>query len=178
MNIPLILQYINTVGVALDFIACQNTKAICRLSRKFARSKPGHGILADSVSSIIETGRDMLTMPGSRIPLFQKCEIETIATDIKQLADYVVRDGITGDTKKSVHSITDFLEWTIALYTRSMQPDDFEDTSFSYAYLSLLYHLRLFVKSLVYTVDHISVPHSVGDLRGELSAACKADKPI
>lgn len=105
--------------------------------------------MLEATDKIAETTRHLITSPDSYIPISYRCEIETIRGGIARLsrltdsildADTVKINGDTGLEK-------DFIEHSIAVHSKGMTHEDFDEGAPAYSYLMLLYYLHSFVCS-------------------------------
>ena len=107
--------------------------------------------MLEATDKIAETTRHLITSPDNYIPISYRCEIETIRGGIARLsrltdsildadADTVKINGDTGLEK-------DFIEHSIAVHSKGMTHEDFDEGAPAYSYLMLLYYLHSFVCS-------------------------------
>lgn len=107
--------------------------------------------MLEATDKIAETTCHLITSPDSYIPISYRCEIETIRGGIARLsrltdsildadADTVKINGDTGLEK-------DFIEHSIAVHSKGMTHEDFDEGAPAYSYLMLLYYLHSFVCS-------------------------------
>lgn len=115
--------------------------------------------MLEATDKIAETTRHLVTSPDSYIPISYKCEIETIRGGIVRLyqlsdsifdryEDTVKNNGDTGLEK-------DFIEHSIAVHSKGMTHEDFDEGAPAYSYLMLLYYLHSFVSSFSQALRNI-----------------------
>ena len=107
--------------------------------------------MLEATDKIAETTRHLVTSPDGYIPISYKCEIETIRGGIvrlSQLADSILSSDV--DTMKingDAGLEKDFIEHSIAVHSKGMTHEDFDEGAPAYSYLMLLYYLHSFVSS-------------------------------
>ena len=107
--------------------------------------------MLEATDKIAETTRHLVTSPDGYIPISYKCEIETIRGGIvrlSQLADSILSSDV--DTVKingDAGLEKDFIEHSIAVHSKGMTHEDFDEGASAYSYLMLLYYLHSFVCS-------------------------------
>lgn len=107
--------------------------------------------MLEATDKIAETTRHLVTSPDGYIPISYKCEIETIRGGIvrlSQLADSILSSDV--DTVKingDAGLEKDFIEHSIAVHSKGMTHEDFDEGAPAYSYLMLLYYLHSFVCS-------------------------------
>jgi len=115
--------------------------------------------MLEATDKIAETTRHLVTSPDGYIPISYKCEIETIRGGIvrlSQLADSILSSEV--DTVKingDAGSEKDFIEHSIAIHSKGMTHEDFDEKAPSYSYLMLLYYLHSFISSFLQAIKNI-----------------------
>lgn len=115
--------------------------------------------MLEATDKIAETTRHLVTSPDSYIPISYKCEIETIRGGIVRLSR--LADGILGvdDDIIKIAGDTglekDFIEHSIAVHSKGMTHEDFDEGAPAYSYLMLLYYLHSFVSSFSQALRNI-----------------------
>ena len=115
--------------------------------------------MLEATDKIAETTRHLVTSPDSYIPISYKCEIETIRGGIVRLSR--LADGILGvdDDIIKIAGDTglekDFIEHSIAVHSKGMTHEDFDEGAPAYSYLMLLYYLHSFVSSFSQALKNI-----------------------
>lgn len=115
--------------------------------------------MLEATDKIAETTRHLVTSPYGYIPISYKCEIETIRGGIvrlSQLADSILSSDvdtmrINGDAGLE----KDFIEHSIAIHSKGMTHEDFDEGVPSYSYLMLLYYLHSFISSFLQAIKNI-----------------------
>lgn len=144
---------------ALDCIASGNVIGACENYRRGSEilynmntSDKGKNIylnyLVESVDKISETARHIVTKPGYRISIYDKCEIMTIRKCIDEMLGNLDKPRSADEYRQVVADNRYFLEDVISERSKVMKHDDFNDDSQSYLYLMLLYYLHSFVNSV------------------------------
>lgn len=115
--------------------------------------------MLEATDKIAETTRHLVTSPDGYIPISYKCEIETIRGGIvrlSQLADSILSSDV--DTVKINGDASlekDFIEHSIAIHSKGMTHEDFDEGAPSYSYLMLLYYLHSFISSFLQAIKNI-----------------------
>ena len=115
--------------------------------------------MLEATDKIAETTRHLVTSPDGYIPISYKCEIETIRGGIvrlSQLADSILSSDV--DTVKingDAGLEKDFIEHSIAVHSKGMTHEDFDEGAPAYSYLMLLYYLHSFVSSFSQALRNI-----------------------
>ncbi len=115
--------------------------------------------MLEATDKIAETTRHLVTSPDGYIPISYKCEIETIRGGIvrlSQLADSILSSDV--DTVKingDAGLEKDFIEHSIAIHSKGMTHEDFDEGAPSYSYLMLLYYLHSFISSFLQAIKNI-----------------------
>ena len=115
--------------------------------------------MLEATDKIAETTRHLVTSPDGYIPISYKCEIETIHGGIVrlfQLADSILSSDV--DTVKingDAGLEKDFIEHSIAIHSKGMTHEDFDEGVPAYSYLMLLYYLHSFVSSFSQALRNI-----------------------
>lgn len=115
--------------------------------------------MLEATDKIAETTRHLVTSPDDYIPISYKCEIETIRGGIvrlSQLADSILSSDV--DTVKingDAGLEKDFIEHSIAIHSKGMTHEDFDEGAPSYSYLMLLYYLHSFISSFLQAIKNI-----------------------
>ena len=115
--------------------------------------------MLEATDKIAETTRHLVTSPDGYIPISYKCEIETIRGGIvrlSQLADSILSSDV--DTVKingDAGLEKDFIEHSIAIHSKGMTHEDFDEGVPAYSYLMLLYYLHSFVSSFSQALRNI-----------------------
>ncbi len=115
--------------------------------------------MLEATDKIAETTRHLVTSPDGYIPISYKCEIETIRGGIvrlSQLADSILSSDV--DTMKingDAGLEKDFIEHSIAVHSKGMTHEDFDEGAPAYSYLMLLYYLHSFVSSFSQAIKNI-----------------------
>lgn len=113
--------------------------------------------MLEATDKIAETTRHLVTFPDGYISY--KCEIETIRGGIvrlSQLADSILSSDV--DTVKingDAGLEKDFIEHSIAIHSKGMTHEDFDEGAPSYSYLMLLYYLHSFISSFLQAIKNI-----------------------
>ncbi|WP_289875362.1 hypothetical protein, partial [Duncaniella muris] len=114
--------------------------------------------MLEATDKIAETTRHLVTSPDGYIPISYKCEIETIRGGIvrlSQLADSILSSDV--DTVKingDAGLEKDFIEHSIAIHSKGMTHEDFDEGAPSYSYLMLLYYLHSFISSFLQAIKN------------------------
>ena len=107
--------------------------------------------MLEATDKIAETTRHLITSPDSYIPISYRCEIETIRGGIarlSQLTDSILdADADTVKINRDTGLEKDFIEHSIAVHSKGMTHEDFDEGAPAYSYLMLLYYLHSFVSS-------------------------------
>lgn len=115
--------------------------------------------MLEATDKIAETTRHLVTSPDSYIPISYKCEIETIRGGIvrlSQLSDSIFdRDADTVKINGDTGLEKDFIEHSIAVHSKGMTHEDFDEGAPAYSYLMLLYYLHSFVSSFSQALRNI-----------------------
>lgn len=117
--------------------------------------------MLEATDKIAETTRHLVTSPDGYIPISYKCEIETIRGGIvrlSQLADSILGSDV--DTMKingDAGLEKDFIEHSIAVHSKGMTHEDFDEGAPSYSYLMLLYYLHSFISSFLQAIKNIEI---------------------
>lgn len=117
--------------------------------------------MLEATDKIAETTRHLVTSPDGYIPISYKCEIETIRGGIvrlSQLADSILSSDV--DTMKingDAGLEKDFIEHSIAVHSKGMTHEDFDEGAPSYSYLMLLYYLHSFISSFLQAIKNIEI---------------------
>lgn len=115
--------------------------------------------ILEATDKIAETTRHLVTSPDSYIPISYKCEIETIRGGIvrlSQLSDSIFdRDSDTVKINGDTGLEKDFIEHSIAVHSKGMTHEDFDEGAPAYSYLMLLYYLHSFVSSFSQALRNI-----------------------
>lgn len=115
--------------------------------------------MLEATDKIAETTRHLATSLDGYIPISYKCEIETIRGGIvrlSQLADSILSSDV--DTVKingDAGLEKDFIEHSIAIHSKGMTHEDFDEGAPAYSYLMLLYYLHSFVSSFSQALKNI-----------------------
>lgn len=120
-----------------------------------------HEYMLEATGKIAETTRHIITTPDNSVSGSYKCEIEIIRENLTRLlqsTDNILRtDDNTEKIKEEISKDKDFIEHTIAVHSKGMTHDDFDDGDPAYSYLMLLYYLRSFVSSFSQVVKNIEI---------------------
>lgn len=117
--------------------------------------------MLEATDKIAETTRHLVTSPDGYITISYKCEIETIRGGIvrlSQLADSILGSDV--DTMKingDAGLEKDFIEHSIAIHSKGMTHEDFDEGAPSYSYLMLLYYLHSFISSFLQAIKNIEI---------------------
>lgn len=115
--------------------------------------------MLEATDKIAETTRHLVTSPDGYIPISYKCEIETIRGGIvrlSQLSDSIFdRDEDTVKNNGDRGLEKDFIEHSIAVHSKGMTHEDFDEGAPAYSYLMLLYYLHSFVSSFSQALRNI-----------------------
>ena len=121
--------------------------------------------MLEATDKIAETTRHLVTSPDGYIPISYKCEIETIRGGIvrlSQLADSILSSDV--DTVKingDAGLEKDFIEHSIAVHSKGMTHEDFDEGAPAYSYLMLLYYLHSFVSSFSQALKNIETSNKM-----------------
>lgn len=121
--------------------------------------------MLEATDKIAETTRHLITSPDSYIPISYRCEIETIRGGIarlSQLADSILDADadtvkINGDTGLE----KDYIEHSIAVHSKGMTHEDFDEGAPAYSYLMLLYYIHSFVSSFSQAIRNIEIDNKL-----------------
>lgn len=173
------------IDKALDCLSTYDDIAVCRNNRLGAeeldilgnkvracfsstnshggRTMVYHEHMLEATAKISEIARHIITTPYSCIPVSYKCEIETIRGSLSRLlrsTDTLIQtDNITDSIRTEINKDKDFIEHTIAIHSKGMTHEDFDDEAPAYTYLMLFYYLHSFVSSLYRIIKTIEVPN-------------------
>ena len=123
------------------------------------KSEVYYEYMLEATEKIAETSRHIITAPDNHIPISYKCEMETIRGGIvrlSQFTDNILRsDGDTVKINKDAGMEKDFIEHSIAVHSKGMTHEDFDEEAPAYSYLMLLYYLHSFVSSFSQAIKNI-----------------------
>lgn len=115
--------------------------------------------MLEATDKIAETTRHLVTSPDGYIPVSYKCEIETFRRGIVrlcQLADSILSSDVeTVKINGDAGLEKDFIEHSIAIHSKGMTHEDFDEGAPSYSYLMLLYYLHSFVSSFSQAIKNV-----------------------
>lgn len=103
--------------------------------------------MLETTNHIAETSRNIVASPNFTTSIANKCEIMTIRDSV---ADMLTN---FNDTDKLALTITkasnqkDFLDHIISEHAKVMSHDDFNDDTYAYTHLMLLYYINTFISS-------------------------------
>lgn len=150
----IISQTLDSLANANAIDACTNHRigsdSLCALGRKvrriygFSPDKESKYIylnyMIESAEKIAETARHMVIRPSFRISISDKCEIQELRNMIADMPE-------ADSDQHLIAANKDFIEHLIAVHTKTMRYEDFNDDSQAYSYLILLYYLHSFINS-------------------------------
>lgn len=118
-----------------------------------------HSYMLEATEKIAETSRHIITSPDNYVPISYKCEIETIRGSLDRLlqsTDNMLHSDENADClKEEINKDKDFIEHTIAVHSKGMSHEEFEDGTPAYSYLMLLYYLHSFMSSFSHVIKNI-----------------------
>lgn len=110
--------------------------------------------MIESLQRILETGKAIATNPNDGIGISMKCELKTLRGSLSVILNSlggtrnVYSDNNETLMKESANS-KDFISHLIDIHEKSMNHDDFDDSSVKYRYLMLLHYMLSFHKSAI-----------------------------
>lgn len=159
-NMELLSIYDGTeyVSKSLMYLADKNVISSCRIHREFGKLKRPFkksnlddrdiylSYLWEGAEKVIETARHISTNPNHSLDSDIKSEIKVLAKSIEDLGS-LCKDKQLDDIRAKVSSERDFIRYTIAVRSKNMRHEHFNDGTLQYAYLTLLYHLHSFLNA-------------------------------
>lgn len=169
----LILSTINSskeiICKALDCIAESNTIEACknlRIGSKILhtlRNKIGSTVdynkpqkehlsdyldhMLESADRIAETSRNIVSSPNFTTTIADKCQIMTIRDSVAEILSNANNPDRIATSVSQASNQKDFLEHLISEHTKAMSHNDFNDNTYAYSHLMLLYHINAFISS-------------------------------
>lgn len=146
------------ISHSLTYLADKDVIASCRIHREFgklkrpiikSRNENGEIYLSylwEGAEKVIETARHTSTNPNHIIKSDLKSEITVLSHSIANL-ESVCRDRQTDRLKEQIDKERDFIQFTIAVRSKDMKHEQFNDGILEYSYLVLLYHLYSFLNA-------------------------------
>lgn len=146
------------VSKSLMYLADKNVISSCRIHREFGKLKRPFkktnlddrdiylSYLWEGAEKVIETARHISTNPNHSFDTDIKSEIKVLAKSIEDLGS-MCKDKQIDDLRAKVSSERDFIRYTIAVRSKNMRHEHFNDGTLQYAYLTLLYHLHSFLNA-------------------------------
>lgn len=141
------------ISQSLNNLADKDVIASCRIHREFGKlkrptikSQNNNGdiylsYLWEGAEKVIETARHISTNPNHIINSDLKSEIKVISRSIAELESFC-RNMHTDTLKETIDKERDFIQYTIAVRSKNMKHEHFNDGTFQYSYLVLLYYLH------------------------------------
>lgn len=116
-----------------------------------------YSYMLDATEKIAETSRHIITSPDNYVPISYKCEIETIRGNLDRLlqsTDNMLHSDKNAESlREEINKDKDFIKHTIAVHTKGMTHEEFDDGAPAYSYLMLLYYLHSFMCSFSHVVN-------------------------
>lgn len=105
--------------------------------------------MIEAAEKVAETCRHIVIRPSFRISISDKCEIQAVCKIFDEIFDD--KYNRAEDKIENVFSNKDFVEHLIAVRSKAMTYEDFNEETPAYSYLTLLYYLH----SLVNAYSHL-----------------------
>lgn len=146
------------ISQSLTNLADKDVIASCRIHREFGKlkrptikSQNENGdiylpYLWEGAEKVIETARHISTNPNHIIKPDLKSEISVLSHSIGNLENLSC-DRQTDSLKEHIDKERDFIQYTIAVRSKDMKHEQFNDGTLEYSYLVLLYHLYSFLNA-------------------------------
>lgn len=110
--------------------------------------------MLESLQRILEAGKSIATNPNYGISISMKCELETLRDSLLVMCNGLIATrNIYSDNSETLvkesANCKDFIAHLIDIHGKSMNHDDFDDSSVKYRYLMLLHYMLSFHKSAI-----------------------------
>lgn len=114
--------------------------------------------MLETTDHIAETSRNIVASPNFSTTIANKCEIMTIRDSVADMLTALNNTNELTPTITKASNQKDFLDHIISEHAKEMSHDDFNDDTYAYTHLMLLYYINAFIGSLHRILRHYS-PH-------------------
>ena len=104
--------------------------------------------MIEAAEKVAETSRHIVIRPSFSISISDKCEIQAVCRMFEDMFDiFDDKSRQMEDKVKNASNNKDFIEHLIAVRSKAMRYEDFNEETLAYSYLTLLYYLHSLVNS-------------------------------
>lgn len=146
------------ISQSLAALANKDVIDSCRIHREFGKLKrPSFkrqiddstiylSYLWEGAEKVIETARHISSNPNLKIDLDLKCEIMNLSESLVNLKNFTLNRSASF-LGEIIDKERDFIQFTIAIRSKRMKHEDFNEGTLQYSYLVLLYNLHSFLNA-------------------------------